>query len=493
MPHHSYLEGIIMSGLTRRDFLKSTMAAGVAMTLAAPYSRVLGANNDIRLAVVGTGGQGSGHIRNFGKVPGVRIVAICDADRDHLGRHLENFKKNNQDVTGYTDVRKLLDDKNIDVISSATPNHWHSLVTVLACQAGKDVYIEKPVSHEIWEGRKMVEAARKYNRIVQVGTQRRSSEAYQNAYEYIHQGNIGKILWVRGFCYKPRNSIGKVNGPQPIPESVDYNLWCGPADMVPLMRQRLHYDWHWVWNTGNGDIGNQGVHEMDEARWGLGQKGLPARVISIGGRFGYVDDAETANTQIVFCDYKPAPLIFEVRGLPRKKDDKAMDNYRTVRIGVVVQCENGYFAAGEGGGWIYDNDGNRIQQFAGGGGGGHYQNFIDAVRSRKVSDLNADVEVGHFSAALCHMGNISYRLGKNMPADEIKNTIGENVELMDSFNRMVEHLKANEVDLEKEQITMGPMLTMDTEKEQFVGEHSELANLLIKRNYREPFVVPDEV
>jgi len=469
------------------------MAAGVAMTLAAPYSRVLGANNDIRLAVVGTGGQGSGHIRNFGKVPGVRIVAICDADRDHLGRHLENFKKNNQDVTGYTDVRKLLDDKNIDVISSATPNHWHSLVTVLACQAGKDVYIEKPVSHEIWEGRKMVEAARKYNRIVQVGTQRRSSEAYQNAYEYIHQGNIGKILWVRGFCYKPRNSIGKVNGPQPIPESVDYNLWCGPADMVPLMRQRLHYDWHWVWNTGSGDIGNQGVHEMDEARWGLGQKGLPARVISIGGRFGYVDDAETANTQIVFCDYKPAPLIFEVRGLPRKKDDKAMDNYRTVRIGVVVQCENGYFAAGEGGGWIYDNDGNRIQQFAGGGGGGHYQNFIDAVRSRKVSDLNADVEVGHFSAALCHMGNISYRLGKNMPADEIKNTIGENVELMDSFNRMVEHLKANEVDLEKEQITMGPMLTMDTEKEQFVGEHSELANLLIKRNYREPFVVPDEV
>jgi predicted dehydrogenase len=482
-----------MSGLTRRDFLKSTMAAGVAMTLAAPYSKIRGANNDIRLAVVGTGGQGSGHIRTFGRIPGVRIVAICDADKSHLENHLENFKKNNQDVTGYTDVRKLLDDKNIDVISSATPNHWHSLVTILACQAGKDVYIEKPASHEIWEGRKMVEAARKYNRIVQVGTQRRSSEAYQNAYEYIQKGNIGKILWARGFCYKPRNSIGRVNGPQPIPESVDYNLWCGPADMVPLMRQRLHYDWHWVWNTGNGDIGNQGVHEMDEARWGLGQKGLPARVISIGGRFGYVDDAETANTQIVFLDYKPAPLIFEVRGLPRKKDDKPMDNYRTVRIGVVVQCEKGYFAAGEGGGWVYDNDGNRIQQFAGSGGGGHYQNFLDAVRSRKSSDLNADILEGHMSAALCHMGNISYRLGKKMSVDEIKNTIGANTELMDSFDRMVEHLKANEIDLEKEQITMGPMLTMDIEKEQFTGEHGEMANLLIKRNYREPFVVPDEV
>ena len=280
---------------------------------------------------------------------------------------------------------------------------------------------------------------------------------------------------------------------KPVPESVDYNLWCGPADMVPLMRQRLHYDWHWVWNTGNGDIGNQGIHEVDEARWALGDPKLPSRVISIGGRFGYVDDAETANTQIVFFDYKPAPLIFEVRGLPRKKDDKAMDNYRTIRIGVVVQCEKGYFAAGEGGGWIYDNDGNRIQQFAGSGGGGHHQNFIDAVRSRKVSDLNADVEVGHFSAALCHIGNISYRLGKNTSVDEIKKTVGDNAELMDSFNRMVEHLKANEVDLEKEPIIMGPMLTMDTEKEQFAGENSILANMFIKRNYREPFIIPDAV
>ncbi len=482
-----------MSNITRRDFLKSSMAAGVAMTLAAPFSRVRGANNDIRLAVVGTGSQGGGHIKNFGKLPGVRIVAICDADKSHLDNHLENFIKNNQQVAGYTDVRKLLDDKNIDAITSATPNHWHSLVTVWACQAGKDVYIEKPASHEIWEGRKMVEAARKYNRIVQVGTQRRSSEAYRNAYEYINKGNIGKILWVRGFCYKQRPSIGKVNGPQAVPESVDYNLWCGPADMVPLMRQRLHYDWHWVWNTGNGDIGNQGVHEVDEARWALGDPKLPQRVICIGGRFGYVDDAETANTQIVFFDYKPAPLIFEVRGLPRKKDDKAMDNYRTIRIGVVVQCEKGYFAAGEGGGWIYDNDGNRIQQFAGSGGGGHHQNFIDAVRSRKVSDLNADIEVGHISAALCHIGNISYRLGKNMSVDEIKKTVGDNAELMDSFNRMVKHLKANEVDLEKEPIIMGPMLTMDTEKEQFAGENSILANMFIKRNYREPFIIPDAV
>jgi predicted dehydrogenase len=420
-------------------------------------------------------------------------VAICDVDRSHLENHLENFKKNNQNVTGYTDVRKLLEDKNIDVITSATPNHWHSLVTVWACQAGKDVYIEKPASHEIWEGRKMVDAARKYNRIVQVGTQRRSSEAYKNAFEYIRQGNIGKILWSRGLCYKLRPSIGKVNGPQPIPQSCDYNLWCGPADMLPLMRKNLHYDWHWVWNTGNGDIGNQGAHEMDEARWSLGQKGLPTHVICIGGRFGYIDDAETANTQIAFFDYKPAPLIFEVHGLPRSKDVNARDIYRGIDVGFVVQCENGYYAAGEAGGWIYDNKGERIKQFAGNGGGEHYQNFIDAVRSRKVSDLNADIEVGHISAALCHMANISYRLGKTMPTDEIKEVIKGNNELMDSFERMLTHLGVNEVSLENTPATIGPMLTMDADKEQFVSEFSDMANMLVKRNYREPFVIPDVV
>jgi len=482
-----------MSKLTRRDFIKSTMATGTAMAFFASNSRVRGANNDIRLAVVGVGGQGSNHIKVFEKLPGVRIVAICDADRDHIQQNVDYFAKKNQKVDTYADVRKLLENKNIDAITSATPNFWHSLVTVWAAQAGKDVYIEKPVSHNVWEGRKAVEAARKYKRIVQHGTQRRSSEEYKTAYDWIHQGNIGQIKWVRGFCYKPRGSIGKVNGPQPIPESCDYNLWCGPADMVPLMRQRLHYDWHWVWNTGNGDIGNQGVHEMDLARWALGEKGLAPRVMSIGGRFGYVDDGETPNTQIVFFDYKPAPLIFEVRGLPRKKGDSAMDNYRGTRIGVVVQCEKGYFAAGEAGGWIYDNDGKRIRQFAGGGGGGHHQNFIDAVRSRKVSDLNADVEEGHISSALCHMGNISYRLGKTMSAEEIKEAIKDNKEMLDSFERMLEHLGANEVNLKETPATIGPMLAMDTEKEKFVGQFSDMANMLIKRNYREPFVIPEQV
>jgi hypothetical protein len=264
--------------------------------------------------------------------------------------------------------------------------------------------------------------------------------------------------------------------------------------MKPLRRKQLHYKWHWVWNTGNGDLGNQGIHEMDLARWALGgPEKLAPRVMSIGGRFWVNDAGETANTQIIYLDYKPAPLIFEVRGLPRKKDDSSMDNFRGTRIGICVQCEKGYFVGGGGGGWTYDNDGEKLKQFKGRAGAGHHQNFIDAVRSRKVSDLNADILKGHISSACCHMGNVSHLIGKKMPVSEIKNVIGDNADLMDSFDRMLEHLKANEVDLEKEPITMGPMLTMDTRREKFVGEHSDMANMLVSRNYREPFVVPEKV
>ncbi len=483
-----------MSRLTRRHFVKGTVTAGAVMA-AASYSRVLGANDDIRLAVVGIRSRGHHHVKWFDGISGARVTALCDVDTRVLEREKEHLKKKSKDreVTTCVDYRKLLEDKNIDAVVSATPNHWHALVTVLACQAGKDVYIEKPVSHEIWEGRKMVEAAVKYKRIVQTGTQSRSDAGLREAFAYLQKGELGTILWARGFCYKRRGSIGKVNGPQPIPASVDYNLWCGPADMRPLMRKRLHYDWHWVWNTGNGDIGNQGIHQMDMARWALGQDGLAPRVMSIGGRFGYVDDANTPNTQIAFYDYKPAPLIFEVRGLPRGTDRKGMDNYRNTRVGVVVQCENGYFAGSAGGGKVYDNDGKQVRQFKGSGGGNHAENFIKAVRSRKPDDLNAPIEEGHLSSALCHMGNISCRLGRRTSPAEIGEAIKDNAELADSFERFKTHLAANGVDLEKTPAAIGPMLEMDPEKETFTGARAAMANMYLKRNYREPFVVPDEV
>ena len=489
-----------MSNLTRRDFIKGSMAVGASIALA-PHSRVLGANNDIRIGVIGVGGQGGGHMGYFHKLSGVRLVAICDADKDHVEKRAGDFEKsNNVKLKTYLDPREMLDDKEIDAVTTATPNHWHSLVSIWACQAGKDMYCEKPVSHNIWEGRRIVEAARKYKRIVQTGTQKRSSQAHMKAYKWIQEGNLGGLKWVRSLCYKGRfegtnGIVNGTNGPVSPPSSVDYNLWCGPADMMPLRRKELHYKWHWVWNTGNGDLGNQGIHEMDLGRWALGDPKLAPRVMSFGGRFRVNDAGETANTQIVFFDYKPVPLIFEVRGLPRKMGDKSMDNWRRTgtRVGVIVQCENGYWAAGDGGGWVWDNDNKRTdKQISGGGGSSHHQNFIDAVRSRKVSDLNADIEKGHLSSALCHMGNVSYRMGRKMPVSEARKLI-DNEYVMDSFERMLEHLKVNEVDLEKEPITMGPMLTMDPQTEKFTGELSDMANMYVKRNYREPFVVPEKV
>jgi predicted dehydrogenase len=379
----------------------------------------------------------------------------------------------------------------VDVISTATPNHWHSLVVVWGCQAGKDVYVEKPVSHNVWEGRQAVNAARRYDRIVQTGTQSRSSrEGVALAIEWLRAGNLGKIQVARGICYKRRDSIGKVSGPQPIPTEIDYDLWCGPAPKDPLMRQRLHYDWHWVWSTGNGDIGNQGIHQMDLARWCLGVHELSPRVWSVGGRLGYVDDGQTANTQIAFHDYPGAPLIFEVRGLPEQTGSKNMDQFLGSNVGVHVHCEGGrlfipgYAATGA---IAYDGAGKEIAKWS--GTVDHFGNFIQAVRSRKREDLHADILEGHLSSALCHTGNISYRLGVTAGSDAIRQRIRADRDAVATWERMLAHLLANQVDLNVTPLTLGPVLTMEPRAERFLD--NDAANALLTRNYREPFVVPE--
>lgn len=481
-----------MMVLSRRDFIRGSVAAGIAAL--APFSRVLGANDDIRVAVVGFRGKGAQHIEVFRKLPGVRVVALCDVDKEVLDGEVKKFADRNEKVAAYTDVRKVLDDKGIDVVVTASPNHWHALITIWACQAGKDVYVEKPASHDIWEGRKMVEATRKYNRIVQNGTQNRSDIGLREAVAYIRQGHLGEILWTHGLWYKLRPSIGKVDASQPVPPSIDYDLWTGPAPLVPLMRKDLHYDWHWFWSTGNGDMGNLGGHQVDDCRWLLGQSGLPARVMSLGGRFAYVDDAETPNTQLAIFDYKPAPMIIEIRGLPREQGSRTMDSYKGIRSGNIVQCEQGYFVGGRGGGWAYDKGGKRIKQFKGDGGAGHQANFVRAVRSRKPEDLHADISEGHISAAFCHMANISYRLGKESPAEDIREMIKDNKQGCETFERIEAHLAANGVDLKQSQITLGPWVEMDAQTERFTsGPIADKANQFLSRDYRKPFVVPEQV
>ena len=476
-----------MKTLTRRSFLKSSVVTTAALGLPIhSWARVIGANDDIRIAVVGFNGRGKSHIEGFRKLPGVRVVALCDADSAVLEQEAKKFRDRNEPIETSTDVRKLLENKNIDAISTATPNHWHSLIAIWACQAGKDVYVEKPVSHNVSEGRKIVEAARKYDRIVQTGTQSRSRTDLAAAIEWVQAGNLGKIKISRGLCYKRRQSIGKTVGPQPVPASVDYNLWTGPAPMTPLRRTRLHYDWHWVWPTGNGDVGNQGIHQMDIARWALGKSELSPHVLSVGGRLGYDDDGTVANTQFVVHDYGDSLLIFEVRGLAASATSEQMDKYHGEGVGTVVECEHGYLVDAI----AYDKNGKQIKTFPG-QGEDHFANFIKAMRSRKISDLNADILQGHLSSALCHTGNISYQLGKHADPEEIHEAIKGDQAALESLGRMEEHLTANGVDLRKTKLTLGMPLKMDGKKERFIDNKG--ANALLTRDYRPPFVVPDKV
>jgi len=494
-----------MPKFTRRQFIRTSLATGAV--LATPFAKVRGANDVIRLGVIGVGssvkigGMGKKEISTFLKIPGIRFTALCDCDRAHLMPQIQKLKSHNPGIKAYTDLRALLDDRNVDAVIVTTPNHWHALATIWACQAGKDVYVQKPTSHNIFEGRRMVEAAAKYSRIVQAPHGPRERTGFAEAFDYVRRGNLGKILYAHGLNYKPRGSIGKVNGPQPLPTSIDYDLWSGPASMRPLMREYLHYDWHWDWNTGDGDLGNMGIHYMDGCRWGLGQNALPKHVMSLGGRFGYDDDGQTPNTQIIFLDYDPAPIIFEVRGLPTGKQARVqrwgarqMDEYRGMKIGTIIQCENGYVAGGSGFGKTaaYDNQGNRIKTFEP-TNPDLRTNFLDAIRSRKAANLGAPMLQGHLSAALVHMSNISYRLGKNASNAEIREAIKGRKTLADTFDRFLAHLDANEIDLKKTPVQMGPMLTMDPERERFTGPFGEMANMYVSRNYRRPFIVPNDV
>ena len=476
--------------LNRRKFIYGAAAGLTATFSARSWSQVARANSDVRVAVVGFNGRGGNHIDGFRALKGVRLTALCDADHKVLGNAMN--KPGSESITPYTDIRRLLENKDIDVVSIATPNHWHALASIWAIQAGKDVYVEKPVSHNVWEGRKIVEAARKYGKIVQTGTQSRSQPATKEAIKFIQSGGLGKVKIVRGLCYKRRASIGKVDGPQQIPSHINYDLWCGPAPIEPLMRKNLHYDWHWVWNTGCGDLGNQGIHQMDIARWIHGSNELSPAVFSIGGRLGYDDDGETPNTQIVYHAYQDVPIIFEVRGLPKStQENKVMDAFHKASVGNVVHCEGGtvVFTGNYSKVTAHDKDGTEIKKFE--GGADHYANFIKAVHSRKHTDLNADILEGHLSSALCHTGNISYRLGSKQSQAEIKDELKRNDSAQEALDRMLEHLAANEVDLKKTPLTLGQFLRMDPKGETFIRNRA--ASEMLTRQYRAPYVVPEKV
>ncbi len=498
-----------MHSFSRRSFLKTT-ALGLATTAlsARSWAQIAGANGDIRVAVVGLNGRGANHLSSLAKIPGVRLVAICDVDLFVLEKTAAGLAKNGITPEKFTDIRQLLAMDGLDAVTIATPNHWHTLGAIWAMQAGKDVFVEKPVSHNIWEGRQLVAATAKYNRVVQAGTQIRSGEGLQEAVAWVRAGHLGKITAARGFCYKRRQSIGKTAKPTPIPATLNYDLWSGPAPVLEPHRNTklngpVHYEWHWIWAYGNGDVGNQGIHQMDIARWFLGESGLPRHTMSVGGRLGYVDDGETPNTQVVIHDYATAPLIFEVRGLPAKPDapgaaptatvngalTNTMDKYHGVSIGNVIDCEGGsividsYFEAR-----ALDRAGNVVRTFK--GKDRLMANFIDVIRSRKTADLYGQIEEGHVSSALCHLGNISHRLGAAASPDRILNRTKNDAPLAEAVGRMTEHLTVNGVNLRKTNLTLGQPLTIDPAAERMTGSGAREANKLLTRAYRAPFTVP---
>jgi predicted dehydrogenase len=430
---------------TRRTFLGTV--AGLAAASSARSLR--GANDKINLAIVGIGGRGSDHIQEYSKLPDCRIAALCDVDQASLERGQALVQKlGGEKPKGYADMRKVFDDKGVDAVSMPLPNHWHALATIWACQAGKDVYIEKPACHNVFEGSKMVEAARKYNRMVQVGSQSRSIAHKIRAVQLLHDGVIGKLYMAKGLCYKRRKSIGhKPDGP--VPPGVDWDKFLGPAPMRAFNENRFKYNWHWFWDTGNGDIGNQGVHEMDVARWALNQPGLPKSVFSTGGKYIYDDDQETPNTQIATFDYGDSELVFEVRGLVTGTEGGLQLRGGNC-VGNLFYGSEGYMALDGSGFQVYKGEKRELamdEKAARGDTTPHMANFFTAVRSRNYKDLTADVEIGTTSADLCHLANISYRLRRK--------------------------------------------LAFDNATRKFTGDDE--ANRMLTRDYRAPYIVPAKV
>jgi predicted dehydrogenase len=420
--------------MNRRYFLMS--AAAVPAAKAVPSSP----NATVRVACVGVRGQGGAHIREYLAMPNVEVVAVCDVDAGVLNRRLEEIEKaGRKKPAGYSDVRRLLEDKSIDAVSIATPNHNHTLQAIWAMQAGKHVYVEKPCAHNVFEAQQIVAAARKYGKLVQHGTNSRSTEGLKEAVQGMREGVIGDVYMARGLCYKWRDTIGRTPA-EAVPAGVDYDLWLGPAPKREFTKNRFHYNWHWFWDYGNGDFGNQGIHELDICRWGLGVS-YPTKVSAMGGHYMFDDDQETPNTMVVTYEFdekgKKQLLVFEVRhwmsnheaGIGERDGVKKDSN----TVGNVFYGSKGYLAID--GYATYKTYLGRDAQAgpAKSAGGSNWVNFVEAVRAGRREMLNAEIAEGSASCVLMHLGNISYRLGRSLEFDAGKMAVKNDPEA----NRML--------------------------------------------------------
>ncbi len=456
-----------MRKLNRRSFAKNATLATIGLAngpvIFGKNSNWKGANDRLNVAVIGIHGMGQSHIRSYNALENVRVAALCDVDENLFD---ERVKKHftDHDIAKpkiYTDLRKLYEDKDIDAVSITTPNHWHTLAAIWAIQAGKHVSVEKPCCHTFHEGQLLLEAANKYKVIVQDGAEQRSNPCAQSMADYLHNGKLGEVYYGKAMCYKRRDTIGKTPN-EPVPKGVHYDLWMGPAPKKPFSQNRFHYNWHWQWDYGNGDMGNQGVHEMDVARWGL-NVGLPTKITSAGGHFMFDDDQETPNTQISTFEFdnpkgaddKKKMLVFEVRHWDhniegfsgRKKDDDG--GYMTSSantVGNIFLGSKGFMLKNVDE-WKTYHGKERLPGDSGSGLGNHYLNYTNAIRNNDPASLNGKIEEGVLSCSLIHLANISYRLGRSLEFDPVK--------------------------------------------KKFKGDNE--ANAMLTKKYRAPFVLPEQV
>jgi len=482
-----------MSQLTRRCFLQSASAAAAGSSVllcgTKASGRVLGANDKVRVAVVGVNGRGNEHIKELLKLPDAEIAYLVDPDQNVLARRLkevETASKGLQKPRGAADLRRVLEDKNVDAISIATPNHWHALMTIWGAQAGKHVYVEKPMSHDIVEGRVAVAAQKKYGVVVQHGTQSRSNAKIAGLHEAIKAGKFGRLKISYGYCCKARASIGfkPVEAP---PAELDWNLWRGPAEVAGFHRNLVHYNWHWFWETGNGDLNNQGTHQLDIARWALDDDQThPVRTMAIGGRFQWKDQGVTPNTMFAMAEYPNGQQVFF--------------NVRNVKYeGYETQVENEYYF--EDGGRIIRNtyypkgsrEGVEVKVAPGKvTPGGYFGAFLAAIRANDPAMANGNASDAHNACVLGHVMNNSYRLGKQVPFNAKAGAFGDNTDALEHFLKLHELMRVG-VGLPEEgnRYTVGPVLSFDPKTERFVGDHANEANALLKDPNRKGFEVPE--
>ncbi|MGI9466071.1 MAG: Gfo/Idh/MocA family protein [Rubripirellula sp.] len=485
-----------MPQLTRRQVLASGIAAGLTTSLPAGTVRAANANDEINLGFISCGGRAGQLMGYFNEVPGVNIAGLCDPDKKRLGLAKQRFPK----AETWTDLRELIASKSIDAVVIATCNHWHCLAAIWAMEAGKDVYVEKPLSHSQWEGKQTVAAARKYDRICQLGTQQRSDPMQAEIKKFLHEEKaLGEIQAARVNRYGVRPSIGKRDTPLKIEKDVAYDLWLGPAQDQPIYREKLHYDWHWDWNTGSGEMGNWGVHVLDDCRNNIFQDSvaLPKQVLGGGGRVALNDAGQTPNIHFAYFDTGSIPVVIGLSNLPgepnspmSKKGKRKSPKHPGPNSGYMAFCEGGRFEGQRGGGAAFDNDGKQIKTFKGKGGNGlHQANFIDAVRQHDRSILKSEVALGNDSTGWCNLANVAYQAGSKFSRNEA-NEVGVK-QWNGLIKEMDKHLDAHNIAMESDTIRLSPLMTLDEKTQRFVGNGANAGNKFLKRQYRKGYQVPE--